>query len=181
VSFRRGLAPYDPRSGAQPFPFPGAPETPSGHEIAPPVGDVGTYVLPTLPEYIAGSQLEPHDPVGLTLVGVLVDILKVLLGTYNLKGRPEQINISPGFRGISAKLNSHVRLHVSRIKGSGAPGSRVDIMVGTEVVESIYNVTGMPYDVAASFWIDRGQDVSSVDGLTGSVLFSCVLIASEAD
>ncbi len=171
---RTGHGPYDPQTPDPAF-------TP-GPEASPAlVGDVSAYVPPGFrPEYIADTSHEPRDPLGRSMLGVLSDILAVLLGTYTGKGRPEQLNISPGFRG-TVKMNTHVRYHVQRIKGSGASGSRVDIMVGTEVVESVYNVSGAPYDIGASFWIDRGQDVSAVDGLSGSTTFACILIATEAD
>ncbi len=177
---RRGthpLPPYDPSSPPKTYPSDG---TPGVNTDAIGEGDVAGYIPASRPQYIADPTRPVADPFGQSLIGVLSDILAVLLGTYNGKGRPEQLNISPGFRGTT-KLNTHVRYHVTRIKGSGAAGSRVDIMVGTEIIEQVYAVTGAPYDIGASFWIDRGQDVSAVDGLTGSTTFSCILIAMEAD
>lgn len=150
--------------------------TPEANTDAYPVQDQAADTLADRPSIYPALARTPLDP-----SGFLSDILAVLLGSYSGKGRPEQINISPGFGSVASQLKSHVRYHVTGIKGSnGAAGHIVDIKVGTEVIETIYNFLGAAYAMPASFWIDRSMDVTAVER-SSAVNFTVILIASEAD
>lgn len=150
-------------------------------QAEPALEDQARDTLTTRPRYLSDPSREPSaDPLGWTLTGILSDIRSILLGTYTAKGRPEQLNISPA-EG-NAAYTSHTRYHVMGIKGSaGTVATRIDIRVGTEIVERVYLGAGVPFAVPASFWIDRGQTVTAIDGIAGKTDFTCILIASEAD
>lgn len=175
TGLRRTLPPLTTLDTRAPIPplLPGAPEADSYDEA---VGDQSRDTIATRPEYFDAPPHAPLDP-----TGFLSDILDVLLGSYSGKGRPEQINVSPGFGSVASQLKTHVRYHVTGIKGSnGAAGHVLDIKIGTELIETIYNFAGVPWYVPASFWIDRATDVT-VTERGASVAFTCIFIASEGD
>ena len=155
--------------GPVPFPEVGTGPTDS---LDYPVGDVRDYSIDrTRP---IPNMADVHQTMG----GVLGALLRIesLLGTTNAQTetpRPDITIILPG----QTYNGQHNRYRVETVIVTGAPGGRIDLKVGTNIRGQFYtgaNGSGgaFPFPIV----VDRGVDVSAVDGVGASTAWALMLI-----